>query len=98
MSTTEEEDEIHFMINCAAYAVERMEMWQNLDVSLTTACFYLEWHSLNLAPAKLQTFYLLGRIERAWRPSALDLVDKHVRPFILEAVKKRNECMVGHFV
>jgi hypothetical protein len=69
MSTTEEEDEVRFMINCAAYAVERMEMWQNFDVSLTTAGFYVEWHSLNLAPAESQTFYLLGRNERAWRPA-----------------------------
>jgi hypothetical protein len=31
-------------------------------------------------------------------PSALDLVDKHVRPFILGAVEKRNECMVGNSI
>jgi hypothetical protein len=96
MSATEEEDEVHFMINCAAYGVVRMKIWHNLNVSLTKAGFYLEWHSLKRAPAKLQTFYLLGRNERAWRSAAIDFVDKHVRPFILEAVEKRNECMLGH--
>jgi hypothetical protein len=79
-------------------AVVRMEMWHNLNASLTTAGFHLEWHFLNLAPAKLQTFYLLGTNKRAWRPPAIDLVDKHVRPFILGAVEKRNECMLGHSV
>jgi hypothetical protein len=92
------------MINCAAYAIVRTEMWHNLNVSLTTAGnFHLEWHSLGLAPAKLQTFYLLGRNKRAWCPAAdgrpcPDLVDKHVRPFIIGAVQKRNKCMLGHFV
>jgi hypothetical protein len=40
MSTTKEEDEVHLMINRAAYAVVRMEMWHNLNVSLTTAGFH----------------------------------------------------------
>jgi hypothetical protein len=41
MSMMEEEVEVHFMINYAAYAVERMEMWQNFNVSLIMAGFYL---------------------------------------------------------
>jgi hypothetical protein len=72
MTTIDVEDEVHFMINCPAYAVVRIEMWHNLNNALTLAGFHLEWHSLNLVRAKLQTFYLLGRNERAWRPAAIE--------------------------
>jgi hypothetical protein len=49
-----------------------------------------EWTFFSTSNSDLQMFLLVGRREPSWRYQAFEIIDKHLRTFILAAVEIRN--------
>lgn len=92
-STSENEDEKHFLLVCSAYAVARQKLIQNLHCEMLASGLLYEWTKFSTADIDLQMYFLLGRRESSWKRPAFEIVDKHLRAFLLTAVDTRNRIL-----
>lgn len=93
-SLNAEENEGHYLLICLAFAAERQDFARKLVINLKVFKYPGVLDNIRAATNNQLVGYLLGGSEPDWTEEAIALIDKLIRPYLLQLAAKRKRLMV----